>query len=78
MQRLATTSGASSLRFWGKIFGTINDYTIVEGMLDNAEETRIDHFVEKRGDGVNKLVYWVTDNILEDWVQLPDSRPEQI
>lgn len=50
----------------------------MEGVLENAEETRVDHIVEKRGEGVNKLVYWVTDNILEDWVQLPDSRPEQI
>jgi hypothetical protein len=66
------------LRLWGKIFGTVKDYTIVEGVLDNAEEIKVDHFTEKRGEGVNKLVYWVTDNILEDWIQLPDSRPEQI
>lgn len=27
---------------------------------------------------MNKLVYWVTDNLLEDWVQLPDVLPEHI
>lgn len=27
---------------------------------------------------MNKKIYWVTDNILEDWVQLPDLNPEQI
>ncbi len=49
---------------------------IVEGVLDNAEETKTEYHVEKRGEGVNKLVYWVTDNVLEDWVQLPDAKPE--
>jgi len=34
--------------------------------------------MEKRGEGVNRLVYWVTDNILEDWVQLPDVKPMHI
>jgi radial spoke head protein 4/6 len=24
------------------------------------------------------MVYWVTDNILEDWLQLPDILPEQV
>jgi radial spoke head protein 4A len=23
-------------------------------------------------------VYWVTDNLLDDWVQLPDATPEHI
>lgn len=62
------TSGASELRLWGKILGTEKDYLVVEGTLENAEETKTDHHIEKRGEGVNKLVYWVTDNILEDWV----------
>ena len=33
---------------------------------------------EKRGEGVNSLVYWVTDNLLSDWIQLPDASPEQL
>ncbi len=51
---------------------------IVEGILDKPEEINTIFGVEKRGEGVNKHVYWVTDNILEDWVQLPDLRPEQL
>jgi hypothetical protein len=35
-------SGASQLRFWGKIYGTQKDYWIVEGVLDSAEEDKID------------------------------------
>ena len=31
--------------------------------------------MEKRGTGVNSSVFWVTDNLLNDWIQLPDCRP---
>ena len=71
-------SGAEKLRFCGKIFGTHQDYWIVSGSLDQAEEAPDSKNVEKRGEGVNKLVYWVTDNPLHDWIQLPDCRPEYI
>jgi radial spoke head protein 4/6 len=76
IRRLALLSGASQLRFWGKIYGSKKDYWVVEGVLDVPEEDKRDYFQEKRGEGVNKLVYWVTDDILEDWVQLPDVKPE--
>ena len=61
-------SGASQLRFWGKLYGTQKDYWVVEGKLEQAEEQRPDKVIEQRGQGVNKFVYWVTDNLLEDWV----------
>ena len=34
--------------------------------------------MEARGKGVNETVFWVTDNLLNDWIQLPDSRPLHI
>lgn len=68
IRRLALLSGASQLRFWGKIYGSQKDYWIVEGTLEIPEEEKNDYWQEKRGEGVNRLVYWVTDNILEDWV----------
>ena len=71
-------SGADSLRFAGKIYGTKSDYWIAAGRLDVAEEEETDPVVEKRGTGVNTQVYWVTDNLLNDWIQLPDCRPEWI
>jgi len=46
--------------------------------LDSQEQSYTDHFQEKPGEGVNRFVYWVTDNFLEDWVQLPETRPEQL
>lgn len=51
---------------------------MLEGELKANEESDLPREIEHRGQGVNKKVYWVTDNILEDWVQLPDANPEQI
>lgn len=65
-------SGAEALRFGGKIFGTEKDYWIAVGRLAVAEEDSKDANVERRGEGVNELVFWVTDNLLNDWTQLPD------
>ena len=78
IKRLATMSGADSLRFVGLIYGTQNDYWLAAGRLNNAEEDLKDETVEPRGKGVNSIVYWVTDNLLNDWIQLPDCRPEWI
>jgi len=68
-------SGAESVRFAGKIFGTQNDYWIAIGKLSEAEEDSKDPEVEPRGKGVNETIFWVTDNLLNDWIQLPDCRP---
>lgn len=52
MKRLAVMSGATSLRFCGKIFGTQKDYWIVSGTLNHVEE-RQPSSVEPRGQGTN-------------------------
>ena len=44
IRRLALLSGASQLRFWGKIYGSKKDYWVVEGVLDVAEEEKRDYF----------------------------------
>ena len=71
-------SGASKLNLFGKIYGTKMDYWVVSGVLGHVEEPNADSSVEKRGQGVNAMVYWVTDNILNDWIQLPECKPEYI
>ena len=76
--RHAAVSGAKMLWFWGRIYCTKSDYWILEGELPSNEENDLPWEVEQWGQGVNKKVYWVTDNILEDWVQLPDTHPEHI
>ena len=71
-------SGATELRFWGKILGTDKDYFVVEGELNRSEEQPSDYSQEPRGEGCNRYVYWVTSNFLADWIQLPDVLPAHI
>ena len=75
---MAVMSGASHLRFMGKIYGTESDYWVAQGALDMPEEPSQHPAMEKRGQGVNSAVYWVTDDILNDWIQLPECKPEYI
>jgi hypothetical protein len=61
------------------MFGTNKDYYVVEGILSHTEDEKAPSpDFESRGTGVNKLVYWVTDDVLSDWVQLPDAVPHHI
>ena len=80
IKKLASTSGASQLRVWGKIRGTKKDYYIVEGQLAAGEEGEGGGAVEvegmePRGSGINKNVYWVTNSPLSEWTILPDLKP---
>lgn len=47
-------------------------------MLVEPAENNQDKAIEQRGTGVNQLVFWVTDNLLNDWIQLPDAKPQHI
>ena len=78
LKRLAVMSGASPIKFFGKIFGTQKDYWIAKGQLDYSEEKVKNSEQEKRGTGANTYVYWVTDNLLSDWIQHPDIQPEHL
>lgn len=78
LKRLAKVSGAASLRFWGKYLGRQRDYFVIEGQLPYSEEAKAANGAEERGKGINSHVYWVTDDLLGDWVQLPDSEPKYI
>jgi hypothetical protein len=78
LKKLAVLSGASALRFWGKVYGSERDYFVVEGDLLKSEEGARDPEQEPRGTGCNRFVYWVTDNVLSDWIQLPDTTPAQL
>lgn len=71
-------SGAEKIKFMGKILGTQRDYWVVSGILDEPAENNQDPAIEKRGSGVNSSVFWVTDNLLNDWIQLPDVKPAQL
>ena len=47
-------------------------------MLNEEEEVPKNPAQEKRGQGVNGTVFWVTHNLMNDWIQLPDAQPEHI
>ena len=80
MQNLGKSSGATKLRFWGKINGTDRDYWIVEGIAEApADEAEKPANMEVRGSGVNEFGYWVCNCPSENkWTLLPDLVPEDI
>jgi len=82
LKKLATDSGASNLRFFGKMHGTQHDYYIVEATLEGGEEEEdagdAESGAEPKGTGVNKFTYYVTHNSLSEWVKLPDLNPQDL
>ena len=78
LKRLAVLSGATSIRFFGKIFGSQKDYWIAQGTIVGDEEKSKNPMKEKRGEGTNTHIFWVTENLLKDWIQLPDAEPLHI
>lgn len=67
IKQLAKMSGAISLKLFGKIYGITSDYWVVSGELPYVEEL-VKEGQEKRGTGANSCVFWVTDNLLKDWI----------
>jgi hypothetical protein len=61
-------SGGDKFRFAGKIYGTMKDYWVVSGVRSTEVESQVSRDAEPRGEGVNATVFWVTDNLLHDWV----------
>jgi len=78
LERLAVTSSASSIKLFGKIQGTEADYWVAQGVLKEAEEVPTNKKQEIRGKGTNAIVFWVTHNLMNDWIQLPECQPEHI
>lgn len=72
---------AESIKFWGKIYGTEQDYYILYGIFKDFQES-LDYnklLYEKRGtEGINRFLFWVSNSCLEDWYELPDVSSEQI
>jgi radial spoke head protein 4A len=81
LQSLGKSSGATALRFWGKINGTEKDYYIAEGTAEAAAtEEEPNPQQEPRGaEGVNKFAYWVCNCPSENrWTALPDLLPADV
>ena len=73
LRRLAKVSGAKTLKFFGKILGSGADYWVAQGTLPGQDEPIKSAEQEKRGEGVNATVFWVTNKLYSDWIQLPDA-----
>ena len=80
LTKLATILTNGNITFFGKIFGTEKDYYIVEATeIDPPENFNYDNDMEKRKeDGINRNVFYVTNDLSEKWVELPDVKPSQI
>jgi len=49
---------------------------VAEGEKEGGAEVPPE--VEARGTGVNKNVYWITDSVMSEWIELPDALPGTI
>ena len=78
---MAAAQTPESLKFFGIIKGTEQDYWIVEGKKEAEEEgaERPPEF-EARGTewGVNEFAYWVSPGPMGEWTMLPDLEPADI
>ena len=80
LTKLATILTNGNITFFGKIFGSEKDYYVVEATeIDPPENFNYDNDMEKRKeDGVNRNVFYVTNDLSEKWIELPDVKPSQI
>jgi len=82
MIRLKEKHGFTSVRFFGKIIGTKQDYMIIEatGNLDvhKAPSYKGATPIEPPGTGLNMNCYFVAPSAVDDFVLLDDVTPEQV
>ena len=82
IRNLSAKLQAGQFTFFGKIFGTEKDYYIVQASdieaPEGGAENENDHMEKRKEDGVNQYVYFVTNDLTEDWKELPDVKPSQI
>ena len=79
LKSLAGQCEARSLKFWGKISGTVSDYYVVEALeAKNLPEDTRPEGGEARGQGVNEYTYYVANQAQGPWTPLPDLNPEDL
>lgn len=80
LRNLSSTITSGSVQFFGKIIGSEKDYYIAEGVdMDPTGEINYENDMEKiKEDGVNRNIFFVTNDLSEKWVELPVVKPSQI
>ena len=80
LRNLSNKLGSGYVTFFGKILGSEKDYYIAQGVdVEPQVEPNYDNDMEKRKeDGINRDVFFVTNDLCENWVELPDVKPIQL
>lgn len=68
------------LNFWGKIYGQEDDYFILQGKAKEAKsKIKYSNDEEPFGqEGRNNYIFWVANNSLAEWFELPMITAEQL
>jgi len=66
------------LKFWGKIFCSQKNYFVCEGLHSKTVVDSVKENWESAGVGVNAVSFWVTNSLMDDWVELPVIGPEHL
>lgn len=77
LKALATDNECSQIRFWGKILG-YRDYYVIQGLSTKKYLNELGPDAENYGQGINTYSYWVSNTILDHWVELPLVTPLQV
>ncbi|CAD8061697.1 unnamed protein product [Paramecium sonneborni] len=78
IKQLSIETNATEMTFFGKILCRNSDYYVARGVVPKLPTDYLASNAEPRGDGVNYYTFWVTNDILTDWNELPLVTPEQI
>ena len=78
LKRLCIKEDLKKLKFWGKIFCTNKNYFVAEGLHRKNVVDSVPENWEHSGVGINALSFWVTNDLMEDWTELPVIGPEHL
>lgn len=70
------------IKFWGKIYGKYNDYYIIQ-MERKENKSLITKYSPNKPDpsgivGANQYLFYASNHLLENWIELPEVSGEQI
>ena len=80
LRNLSAVLQQGQISFFGKIFGTEKDYyvAVVADIEPNPDFNYDADMEHRKEDGVNRDVFYVTNDLTEPWVELPDIKPSQV
>lgn len=64
------------MRFWGKILCSGKDYYVCEAITNSQFADKQPANCEVKGEGANTYTYFVSQDILDEWFELPLITPE--